>query len=101
MHPITNYIKERIETLRKEIEELNYHIHHIQSELVPWICDEYEVKWEIISELQAVLSKIEELEIQDKWSFLWFYRWEEMYYGNDVYKKYCAEREKELQELNK
>lgn len=80
MNPLTNYIKERIEKNR----------------WIEW------VNWDdIVDELQAVLSKIEELEKKDnsKWSFLWFFRWEEMYYGNDVYKKYCAERE--LQELNK
>lgn len=50
---------------------------------------------DMIEELQAVLSKIEELQRQDKWSFHWFD------FFNDVYKKYRAERERELQELNK
>ncbi len=48
--PITNYIKERIATLRKEQEQFSMNWGNY------WRIDS------IISELQAVLSKIEELE---------------------------------------
>lgn len=52
---ITNYIKERIETIRKEQERFSQ------------ISTSYIIKDNKIAELQAVLSKIEEEEKEKKW----------------------------------
>jgi len=56
MSELTNYIKERIKELRPKLKEA-------------WVSTEYFCISEQISELQAVLSKIEELdkEIWAKW----------------------------------
>lgn len=53
MNNIVDYIKERIEELRQKLKEA-------------WVSTEYFCISEQISELQAVLSKIEELETIEK-----------------------------------
>ena len=66
MNNIVDYIKERIEELRQKLKEA-------------WVSTEYFCISEQISELQAVLSKIEELQEEERIQNIWEARSEDKF----------------------